>query len=105
MTNITPKHLKKVAEYMGYKARLNSFCEWVFMLDEKHHKEIEYNPLQNSDQCLELVEKLKIWSRFMNNKWYAIVDFDLSDSEGKAETINEAVTLAAISYVEGLENA
>ena len=114
---ISPEQLKKVAEYMGYEARIiDKGCpsENVYIKTktkgEFHYLEygIEYNPLQNSDQCLELMEKLldsghsicKLGNFYHVEFW----QFDDCSMSMSAKTINEAVTLAAISYVEGLDD-
>ena len=106
---ITPEQLKKVAEYMGLSPRYADYNSGrVLEAKVGSYRWIKYNPLQNSDQCLELMEKFKLdlfptkygWCVRKYDQEY--LGFPVVDVTGK--TINEAVTLAAIAYVEGLEN-
>ena len=104
MSDITPENLKKVAEYMGLKPYI-LFGNLCYDVETEWSTEtIEYNPLQNSDQCLELIEKLKIcvMPAEENIFWDAYLGHDGKIYEAVGKSINEAVTLAAIAYVEGL---
>ena len=100
---IKPENLKKVAEYMGCEIDTDTVDLYVIYPDETRSR--EYNPLQNSDQCLELMERLlsegATIDKIDSNYWIRIKGIGLHKS---SNSINEAVTLAAIAYVEGLDN-
>lgn len=112
---ITQDQLKIVAEYIGYTILNNLKDGWTVTKDgwESYY---EYDPRQNDTQMKELMDKFsmelyktcggtvgkpdtkKCW-------WNAIVKYFDKDGEFVADpyhgdTINEAVTLAAIAYVE-----
>ena len=102
---IKPENLKKVAEYMGYEVTLGNAAQWegIALIWNKNER-TPYNPIQNSDQCLELMERLlsegATIDKIDSNYWIRIKGIGLHKS---SNSINEAVTLAAIAYVEGLE--
>ena len=108
---IKPEQLKAVAEYMGYEVRESDnpkLTDRVVIWNGKdiHTREI-YNPLQNSDQCLELMEKFKIcvMPAEENIFWDAYLGHDGKIYEAVGKTINEAVTLAAIAYVDSVKES
>ena len=95
-----PESLKQLAEYMGYKElEATNGKTWYSFGDV----ELIYDPINNAEQCLELMEKLKIDVVY----WHDIKEWsaEITDPEGKAtsgvygESINEAVTNAAIVAV------
>lgn len=112
MNNITPEQLKVIAENMpdGRPVDIDEDgCVWYVNYPSttvysggRKILAVEYNPPTNDAQCMEIMEKLKIWCRYMNNQWYTIVDCDLSNAEGRGKTINEAVCNAAYEYFKAL---
>ena len=100
---ITPERLKKLAEHMGYRAKI---LDGEVKLKATYSYVREYNPLQNSDQCLELMEKVILRHAYhirggLNDGEVHIRDKDYN-LIAKGSSIKEAVTLAAIKYVEEL---
>ena len=106
MNNITPESLKKVAEHMGYVVRLSESCEPVTASGELCLKGtcIRYNPLQNSGQCLELMDKLlvSLSKSTSGGSWEVCCNSSNHYDKHYGKTISEAVTLAATNYVEAL---
>ena len=110
---IKSEQLKKVAEYMGCEVQplTNQFNKLMVIYRGRCTIPFSYNPLQNSDQCLELMEKFKISLNCTSDGiWLAYVGTDdmglgMPAAQGKAKTINEAVTLAAIAYVESIKES
>ncbi len=103
-----PEDLEKLAEYMGYEKVViakDTKPHKVFKyLDDKSPTQFrrdEYNPLNNAEQCLELMEKLKIAAHFWNGTWraceYSVQAGIGIESEGKS--VNEAITLTAIAAI------
>ena len=107
--------LKVVAEGMGYKPfeQLSSiyiqrvvFVTPSFHGDNETHEyfeDIEYNPLTNAEQCMEIMErleKLDLRISVIGDRRKVSVgiytEFEYLEETGK--TINEAVTLAAYEY-------
>ena len=101
---ITPEMLKVVAEGMGYVLRDDTprikerICVW-------NGKDVNtrclYKPhLTNAEQCMEIMEKLKLDLGFDSIEWcvgkYGVMFEPLVEARGK--TINEAVVLAAYEY-------
>lgn len=101
MGDITPEKLRRVAEYMGYTVTTNCNNEWAVNKGEGSGC-WNYDPRlrENSDQCLELMEKLKLCVVPTWEDYWTAIDFDNDDDPSYGDTINEAVTLAAIAYVE-----
>lgn len=107
---IKPEQVKKLAEFMGYKIldKKRGITQSVDDVRKLVHGGYIYldsfNPLENADQCLELVEKLYIYvSNDGGCEWYTSCEPHSNEKIVTAKTINEAVTLAAIAYVERLE--
>ena len=108
MSDITPEILKVVAEGMpdGRPVEIDEEGVWYMNYPPttgegygvKVHA-VEFNPLTNAEQCMEIMEKLKISPEFVEecgcSGWFAKVK-NGRVSEGK--TINEAVVLAAYEY-------
>ena len=96
--------LKQLAEYMGYKTELNNDVLYLAGIKFSRRFAIEYNPLTNAEQCLELMEKLIKNGALLDgchikdeNNFMVWMDDPERRWEGK--TINEAVTLAAIEAI------
>ena len=105
-----PEELKVIAEGMGYISGLNGYMEPCFYkliytpcfykLGGRHQEEIEYNPLTNNDQTVEIIGKLAednleiTYQKLNSNLHYIIIDGE----EYKGKTINEAVCLAAYEH-------
>lgn len=104
---IKPEQLKLLAEYMEYEPYSIPRDAFVYYDKFNSNGENRYNPLENSDQCLELMEKLFINIEHIDG---VVIAETMQQKRGialgwaEAKTINEAVTLAAIAYVEGLNN-
>ena len=103
--------LKMLAEYMGHRTLMDLTGSDVLISkvtiksEKKEYGYITYNPLQNNDQLVELIEKLKMdivyWHQ--SKEWSA----EITDKNGKpttgvyGETLAEAVVNAAIEMVKG----
>jgi len=105
MSDITPEMLKVVAEGMGYrKSRITWNSDIYVAVEHKtSNRDIEYNPLTNTEQCMEIMEKLNIQLRRQTHKpnglWVARIEYVVNQMIVKeGETINEAVCLAAYSH-------
>lgn len=100
-----PESLKQLAEYMGYEVTksFNFIPEkntvYVGRCEYPTHNASIYNPLTNTEQCLELMEKLKINLEHNGqlNRWESFIT--PAAEYWFAETINEAVTNAAIAAI------
>lgn len=91
-----PEELKVIAEGMGYISGLNGYMEPCFYkLGGRHPEEIEYTPLTNNDQMVEIMEKLKISIWFDGVTWVAQIK---NNNRSLEDTINEAVCKAAYEY-------
>ena len=100
---ITPESLQKIAEYMGYEVEIDIAGRVIYEVLGATTWIEEYLPLQNSDQCLELMEKFRFNLDFTDKEVCAF-DEVKNIASPFCKTINEAVTLAAIAYVEDLDN-
>ena len=95
--------LKQLAEYMGYKVKWTSSHNPEVYLEietEWSTELINYSPLTNAEQCLELIQKFKMDIEW--DKAVCMVDtFSLKNgfSEGASKSLNEAVTNAAIAAI------
>lgn len=104
MSNITPEMLKVVALGMGYEdAEIlrSSVIIAKSRVSDTSTVMAEYNPLTNAEQCMEIMEKLRIDLEFWADSVDAIINkhndnADVITRYGK--TINEAVVNAAFEY-------
>ena len=98
--------LKKIAEYMGLSPRLTKINSG-FVLEAKvgSYGWIDYNPLTNNDQMVEIMERLvrehgKLAFEVLKNENIEIQDYWNEDkSYGEGRIINEAVLNAASELV------
>lgn len=104
---ISPENLKKLAEHQYPDSTIEIVGNGEVWVDQK----FRFNPEENSDQCLELMEKLIKDGQKPEFDIFPFSEDCISLVYGNekrtmysGKTINEAVTLAAIAYVEGLEN-
>jgi len=106
-----PEQLKKLAEYMGHFPYSIPRDNLVYYDKFDSDGSNIYNPLKNADQCLELMEMLlnsghsicKLGNFYHVEFW---TDEDTDDRREcvfniSGKTLSEAVTLAAIAYIEG----
>ena len=95
--SLKPEKLKVIAEGMGYEASMHP-NGWVYIwIDDKW---IKYNPLTNAEQCMEIMEEVKITLLydFVLNYWSASKVKGSKRIIGEGKTINEAVCNAAFEY-------
>ena len=61
---------------------------------------VQYNPLTNNDQCMEIMEKLHTWVTwpFHKHSCEILISKEGKSYIGKGKTINEAVCNAAYEY-------
>ena len=97
-----PEDLKRLAEYAGKNdvricgRRVEFSIRKVDCLDILYS--VEYDPLTNAEQCLELVRKLRISLLQADDiPITAYLDKGEKYYSATGKTINEAVTLAAIA--------
>jgi len=106
MTDITPKQLKKLAERVGYKAFIeDGYCNiWKRVKFGNVAPILAYIPWKNAEQAWELVKKFSIMvGPIEDDRWMAATtDTDSSGigAAGRSSDPQEAVTLAAIAYME-----
>lgn len=109
-TKITADNLRKVAEYMGYETKeiMDNFPKCEIYYQEKGKSDWwnarPISEFPNSDQCLELLDMLysKGWRipPRTNPLTYTLGLYSKTIYEVTGDTLNEAVTLAAIAYVD-----
>jgi hypothetical protein len=114
MTDMKPEELKIIAEGMGYKAAKqpeyndsNWRTGFVLLIYDKNKTFIEYNPLTNDTQCMEIMEKLKSEISYnWRDGWVVRLQITIKTQFGNelsskrifGKTINEAVCKAAYEY-------
>ena len=95
MSDITPEMLKVIAEGIGYKEsiyKVTQIYDGVTIPPQS-----DYNPLTNAEQCMEIMEKLKLEMDYFNNRQEWRVNISKHKfSLGK--TIPEAICKAAYKY-------
>ena len=97
-----PEDLKQLAEYMGYEATIGAIMEKEVVFIWHNGDETLYSPhLTNAEQCLELIVKMKIDISHLTETVVAThIDEELSaTNSAERESLNEAVTIAAITAI------
>ena len=98
--SLKPEKLKVIAEGMGYQASNFYWPSYSGKIKYITVKGKEYNPLTNAEQCMEIMEEVKITLLydFVLNYWSASKVKGSKRIIGEGKTINEAVCNAAFEY-------